>query len=80
MTYATYRKYNVLHSHMTNMTVREKRTLFIYLRTCKTDDVFFPQQGFTAGCFCVWQVLNDCRRPRKTKTKTAGNISFRSEM
>lgn len=65
--YATWKKYVVLGKAIDRLRVRDKRHIFQMIRTYDkvTHDTFFPQYGFTAGEFSVWQVLADSNRKKK---------------
>jgi hypothetical protein len=71
MSYATFVKYNHINAYMSTINVREKRNVFNCLRESENDDTFLPHLGITSGCFCVWQILNDGKRPRKTRVPAA---------
>ena len=65
ITYSTYLKYLVVAASIKSLQVRDKRGIFSTLRTEQSPDVFFPSHGVTAGCFCIFQVLLDNKRPRR---------------
>lgn len=77
--YATWKKYIVLGNSIERLRVRDKRHIFQMIRTYDqvTPDTFFPQYGFTAGEFSVWQVLSDNnRKKQKNNDESApqGNV------
>jgi len=61
LTYPTWKKYIVLSSTIASLRVRDKRFLFDAMRNTSdlTHNTFFPSYGFTAGHFCLWQILGE---------------------
>jgi hypothetical protein len=62
---ATYQKFQALRESIAHLRVRDKRSLFLLMRTAAdqlTVDTFFPTYGFTAGEFAVGQVLSENNR------------------
>ena len=62
----TWKKYIVIEHTVNTMRVRDKRFLFLCMRTHDhvNFDTFFPHYGITAGEFATWQVLGDSTRKR----------------
>ena len=65
ITYPTYKKYLTLAKTINQIQIRQKRNIFQLLRSNKDDTAFMPAYGFTSGTFCMWQILNECKRLRK---------------
>lgn len=68
-TTSTFHKFNNMRDAITNLRVRDKRAIFLLMRTASdqlTVDTFFPLQGFTAGEFAVGQVLAENNRKHTT--------------
>jgi hypothetical protein len=61
LTYPTWKKYIVLSSTVASLRMRDKRIIFDVMRNTPdlTHDTFFPYYGFTAGHFCMWQILSE---------------------
>lgn len=72
LTYPTWKKYKVLHTCISNLRVRDKRTIFNIMRNDEnvSHDTFFPMFGFTGGEFAVMHMLSDGGR-RKVRNKRA---------
>ena len=54
-------KYTAMWWHLKKMRVKDKRQLFLLLRSVPDIDenVFFPAYGLTAGEFATFQILNE---------------------
>ena len=80
-TAATYRKFNCMREAIAHLRVRDKRSIFLLMRTAEelTTDTFFPSMGFTAGEFAVGQVLSENNR-KSTTPPTLQNSGIRSIM
>ena len=66
VTYPTWKKGIVISHSIERLVVRDKRLIFSVLRAGDaTHDTFFPAFGVTAGMFCTWQILNECKRKRR---------------
>ena len=68
---ATFHKFNNMRDAITNLRVRDKRAIFLLMRTASdqlTVDTFFPLQGFTAGEFAVGQVLAENNRKHSSSS------------
>mgnify|MGYP006906279818 FL=1 len=77
ITHPTYRKYLILSAKIDSLRMRDKRTLFHIMRRSQVEgsldqDTFFPEYGFTAGEFAVWQILNDTGKAKRKKVKAKG--------
>lgn len=73
VTLATYRKFNVIKHIISDLRVRDKRSIFLIMRTTDhlTPNTFFPSYGFTAGEFAVGQILAENNRGvKKSKSST----------
>ena len=67
---STYYKNCRLWYIVSNLRVKDKRSLFCLMRTGDNISVntFFPTFGFTAGEFATWQVLTEnARKPKYQK-------------
>lgn len=73
ITYPTWKKYIVLSRVIGALRVKDKRHIFSIMR--RTDELshetFFPEYGFTAGEFTIWQILSDQRKARSRKSSTS---------
>ena len=70
-TYPTWSKYIVMYKHIDRLRVKDKRYIFQLMRTNEhmDQDTYFPEYGFTAGEFAIWQVLSENIRKKDSKTK-----------
>ena len=68
-TWATFHKFNTLRETVSNLRVRDKRSIYLIMRTTPdlTCNTFFPNYGFTAGEFAVGQILAENNRGPKSK-------------
>lgn len=70
ITYPTWERYTVLSHVITNLTIRQRRQIFLLSRTSAqsfSPDIFFPQFGFTLSEFAVWYILGDKGRKKSKK-------------
>lgn len=65
ITYPTWKKNIILSSMITQTKIKEKRCIFSLLRNNNNSNAFLPVHGFTAGTFCVWQILSENKRPKR---------------
>ena len=74
VTYPTWERYSILSHAIVNLTVRERRHLFLMIRQFSRPDpdIFFPQYGFCLSEFATWHVLGDARRPRARRAQPPG--------
>ena len=66
MTYPTWRKHLVLSTVISSIQIKQKRTIFQLLRSNSDADAFLPEFGFTSGSFCIWQILSENKRRKKS--------------
>ena len=61
---ATKEKYRRIFRHVTSMRIRDKRQLFLVLRSISdmSSDVFLPQYGLHCGEFACFQILSEYTR------------------
>jgi len=61
---AMWKVYIVTGHSVAQLRMRDKRDIFHTMRTVDgiSHDAYFPQYGFTAGEFSMWQVLKECPR------------------
>lgn len=66
LTYPTWERYTVLAHIISELSVRDRRTIFQLVRReeSPTADLFFPHYGFTLGEFAVWNVLGEGRKKK----------------
>ena len=64
MTYPTWKKHIVLSKVIESLRVKDKRHIFHIMRKTEnlSHDTFFPNYGFTAGDFSIWQILSDSKK------------------
>lgn len=67
ITHPTWRKHTVLAQSIDSVQIKQKRVIFHLLRSSNDPDAFLPEYGFTAGAFCIWQILSDSKRARRSK-------------
>lgn len=75
ITYPTWERYTVLSHAIANLSVRDRRSVFMMARMYGANasgDLFFPQFGFTLSEFAVWYVLGDRRRKSRSKKADVG--------
>lgn len=59
-TYLTWERNSVLAHSIGQLSVRDKRHIFLSLRTVSSSEqtrIFFPKHGFTLSEFAVWHVI-----------------------
>ncbi len=68
ITYPTWERYTVLSHSILQLSVRERRQIFLLARNATlqnpSQDLFFPSFGFTLAEFAVWYILGDTRRKK----------------
>jgi len=67
-TVATFKKYEILHDYVKNITVKDKRKIFADMRTATiklSADTLFPQYGLVAGEFATFAVLTENVRKKE---------------
>ena len=67
LTYATWKRQLVISMSVSKLTVREKRHIYAILRETNDHNAFLPQYGFTAGSFCMWQIVCESRRAKRNQ-------------
>lgn len=66
LTYPTWKKNIILSSAITQTKIKDKRNIFALLRNTRDSNAFLPAHGYTAGTFCLWQILSENRRPKRS--------------
>ena len=63
-TYPTWERYTILANEIGKLSIRERRHIFQLARNTETltEDLLFPEYGFTLAEFAVWYTLGDSRR------------------
>lgn len=64
ITYPTWKRYTVLAQHISQLSIRERRNIFLIARSVDADwdNILLPEYGFTLSEFSVWYTLGDRRR------------------
>lgn len=82
LTYPTWERYTVLSHVISNLSIRDRRQIFMLARntpTCFSTELFFPHFGFTLAEFAVWYTLGDNRRKvRKKNSEKGGGATHES--
>lgn len=72
---AMWKRNVVLENHVALLRVREKRILFVHMRSKSVDEhTLFPNFGMTAGEFAFWHIVADAER-RKRESPQKGTAA-----
>ena len=67
LTYPTWERYVVLSHVISNLSIRDRRSIFLLARSepKASPNLFFPHFGFTLSEFALFYMLSEARRRRK---------------
>ena len=76
---ATAHKHRSQFLQVRRMSIRDKRTVFIVLRTENvTEDVFLPAFGLFVGEYCIWHILTEHARHEERQGQETAEASRRA--